>query len=262
MDPYLENPLRWQAVHALLITFLYGTLNRTLPEGYVAQMEERIYVLGEQRGFRPDVAINRPLTVAPQGSGVAVLERPRIVDTTEPHILRLETNRVTERYLTIVSRAELARVVTTIEILSPANKSTQVGRREYLAKQAIALESDSNLLEIDLLREGKYVLAPPEDALRAECSSWDYLVCLHRARVSEYEYWPIHLPNPLPTVRVPLTPTEPDIALSLQEVLKEAYDFGALGRSLHYEAEPEPPLPPRYTEWADALLKEKGIRGR
>lgn len=109
MDPYLENPLRWQSVHALLITFLYGTLNHSLPEGYVAQMEERIYVLGEQREFRPDVAINRPLIVAPQGSGIATLERQVKATSTEPRVLRLAANTITERFLTIVSRAEIAR---------------------------------------------------------------------------------------------------------------------------------------------------------
>ena len=230
MNPYLENPLRWQSVHALLITFLYGTLNRSLPEGYVAQMEERIYVLGVQP------------------------------TPTEPHILRLAANTITERFLTIVSRAEIAHVITTIEVLSPANKSTQVGRREYREKQEIALKSDSNLLEIDLLREGQYLLAAPEEALRAECSTWDYLVCLHRARTTDFEYWPIALPQPLPSVRVPLAQADPDMILDLQEILNQAYDFGALGRSLHYEAQPEPPLPPKYTAWAESLLKDKGYR--
>ncbi|WP_394796394.1 DUF4058 family protein [Armatimonas sp.] len=259
MDPYLENPSRWQGVHGLLITFLYGTLNQTLPDGFIAQMEERVYVLGEQKGFRPDVAVNRPLSLTPSGR-VATLERPATLETDEPHRLRVEPYTVRERYLTIVSQAEPARVITTIEVLSPANKSTTVGRREYLQKQALALESESHLLEIDLLRGGRYILAPPEDLLRAECPTWDYLLCLHRARGAEFEYWPVHLTERLPRVAVPLTEGIPDVVLDMQDVLDRAYDFGGLARSISYAAEPEPPLLPAALEWATELLLTKNLR--
>src|SRR5438309_1293272 len=58
------------------------------------------------------------------------------------------------------------RVVTVIEVVSPANKAA--GSRvhqTYLRKQADVLASDANLVEIDLLRRGTHVLAVPESCL-------------------------------------------------------------------------------------------------
>ncbi|MGH3577865.1 MAG: DUF4058 family protein, partial [Mycobacterium sp.] len=53
-----------------------------------------------------------------------------------------------------------------IEVLSPANKAAgSEGRRLYLAKQRQLLESQTHLLEIDVLRQGEHTAAPPLDWL-------------------------------------------------------------------------------------------------
>ena len=51
------------------------------------------------------------------------------------------------------------RLVTLIEIVSPSNKRPGVDRRAYLMKQREVLDSDANLIELDLLRDGERLLA-------------------------------------------------------------------------------------------------------
>ena len=48
-------------------------------------------------------------------------------------------------------------VVTVIEILSPKNKRSQEGRNAYTKKRLQVLGSYTNLVEVDLLRDGKPV---------------------------------------------------------------------------------------------------------
>ena len=48
-----------------------------------------------------------------------------------------------------------AALVTLIEIASPSNKRPGPDRRSYEAKQQDILQSDTSLVEIDLLRSGE-----------------------------------------------------------------------------------------------------------
>ena len=54
MDPYLESPTHWRGFHELYIASMTAVLNATLPEGFVANIDERLYVLFEQRPIYPD----------------------------------------------------------------------------------------------------------------------------------------------------------------------------------------------------------------
>ncbi len=57
MDPYLENPALWPGLHQLLIAHILGALNSALPQKYVANINERVYVLQSARDIYPDVAV-------------------------------------------------------------------------------------------------------------------------------------------------------------------------------------------------------------
>jgi hypothetical protein len=153
------------------------------------------------------------------------------------------------------------RVVTILEVLSPANKAPgREGREPYLRKQEQVLGSDTHLLEIDLLRQGAHTVAAPEDAVR-ELGPWDYLICLHRGgREAEYEVWPRSVRDRLPRVRIPLTNGLPDLILDLQAAFDRAWDAGPYRRRVDYRAEPDPPLAGDDAAWADVLLREKGVR--
>jgi hypothetical protein len=178
MDPYLEDPALWGDVHHTLISALRRQLNRNLPEGYIALIQERIYLETREGSQQcvPDVSVgvsNRE--VRSQSATAAVADAP-------VHIA-LHAEPVREPYIEIYSlHAPERTLVTVIEILSPANKSPHSqGRRLYLQKQQDLLYSTVHLLEIDLLHEGAHKAFLPLEALKRVRAEWDYLVCLHRA---------------------------------------------------------------------------------
>src|SRR6202044_2866130 len=67
------------------------------------------------------------------------------------------------------------RVVTVIEMLSPANKSRGIDHEAYLAKRQEYLQSGTNLVEIVLLRGGQRA---PVESGHAACA---YCVLVSRA---------------------------------------------------------------------------------
>ena len=86
-------------------------------------------------------------------------------------------------------------------------------------------------------------------------------VCLHRGGQRErYEVWGFTLRQRLPRIHVPLQDGDPDVVLDLQAVFNRCYDEGAYVRRLNYRN--EPPTPPKGddVQWADALLRERGLR--
>ncbi len=259
MDPYLENPAYWRGVHTSLITYMAGVLNATLPPAYAASVDVRCYVVPAERSIYPDVAVlRRPGEWATReaGGGAAVAE-----SATPTGVLVLYPEEMREPFIEIVEVGGTERVVTAIEILSPANKAAgSEGRELYLQKQREVLGSETHLLEIDLLRSGMHTVAAPENRLRA-IGAWDYLICLHRSMQRyEYAFWMNGVRERLPLVQVPLTDDQPDVILDLQAVFDRCYDEGAFARRVDYRRDPSPPLAGGDAAWADALLREKGLR--
>src|SRR5438105_6581042 len=58
MDPYLEHPVLWEAVHARLIIAMANQLQPQLDPRYIASVEERVFVEGPQRRI-PDVWVQK-----------------------------------------------------------------------------------------------------------------------------------------------------------------------------------------------------------
>jgi hypothetical protein len=180
-----------------------------------AQAEEGIRV-GEGSGSaRADVAV-----VESWKKGFPPVWRPQHaeggspVEVTEPHIIEEEAP---DRWIEI--RAISGALVTVIELVSPSNKRD--GRAGYLAKRESYRFGGVNVVEIDLLRRS--------DPLTQIPASWrqqwteqgrrlDHEVAVWRASVSRIEAYPISLRERLPTLRVPLRPTDPDVPLPLQLV--------------------------------------------
>jgi hypothetical protein len=257
MDPYLEHPALWPGVHQGLITFMGSALNALLPPTYVASIGERLYVVQPERDLYPDVAVlervgSRPSK--PQEASESPASDP-------PWVLTLDPVEVREVYIDIVPVGDESRVVTAIEVLSPANKTDgNTGRQLYLTKQQELLASQTHCIEIDLLRSGAHTVAAPRDFLRQR-GAWDYLVCLHRGGQGQrYEVWAVSMRQRLPRIRVPLAENEPDVVLDLQTVFERCYDEGAYARRVDYRQPPRTPLATDDAAWADALLRERGMR--
>lgn len=180
-----------------------------------------------------------------------------------PIVLSVLPEEARENFIHIIALGDAAeRIVTVIELLSPANKAAGSGREEYLRKQISVLDSNAHLLEIDLLRAGSPTTAAPVGALRREVGgAWDYLCCLHRAEHRyRYECWPNRLRERLPRVPTPLTPALADVTLPLQALVDQVYDEALFARRINYAATPLLPLTAEDAAWADTLLREKGLR--
>jgi hypothetical protein len=93
LDPYLEAQGRWPGFHNLLIAYSSELLNRSLPESYVAQTDERIALIsfdGLAADRIPDVVIGRDEDV-PTATKTAptMTATAAAVGTLEPTTLQL-----------------------------------------------------------------------------------------------------------------------------------------------------------------------------
>ena len=121
--------------------------------------------------------------------------------------------------------------------------------------QTTVLRSDVNLLEIDLIREGRRV--PVRDPLPA----FPYFVFLTRAKRSPItEYWPVAINGPLPRIPVPLRGGDADVWLDSQAALTSVYDTFNYEFLIEYGKPASPPLAGDTDLWADRRLREKGKR--
>src|SRR5262249_31049866 len=133
-------------------------------------------------------------------------------------------------------------------------------RKEYERKQGEIVQSNTNLVEIDLLRAGKHVAAVPRENIRPELRT-PYLVCVRRVTVpTKAEVYPIPLSAKLPTVKIPLRPGDADVPLDLQALIEQCYRKGRYEVDLDYRHDPDPPLTGPDAAWVVELLRGKGLR--
>ncbi len=194
----------------------------------------------------------------PTGS-VAVAEL-QVASAVDPALIfQISSLEVREAYVNVVDTRS-REVITAIELLSPTNKTAQnPGHALYRRKQEQTLASETSLLEIDLLRRGLHTIAVPESLL----STYDYhyAVCLHRGyHPGRFEVWLMTLRDRLPRIAVPLRAGEQDVALDLQAVVDRHYVDMAYDRDIDYTTEPVEALSEEDAVWADALLREHGLR--
>jgi hypothetical protein len=144
------------------------------------------------------------------------------------------------------------RIVTVIELLSPANKQPGEDREAYLAKRNEYLATGTNLVEIDLLRAGARMPMGEPPWPTADY----YIVVCRAADFPKTAIWPFSLREPLPPAPVPLKPEDGWIEASLRDCFDWAYDQGPYGDEVDYNQPPVPPLSGADTEWARGLLRQ------
>src|SRR5436309_1444906 len=135
MDPYLEAPAFFGDLHVSMITYLREALQGRLPEPYYAALSDRVWVEVERRFIEPDVNVLRgkPSRGGGKGAGaVATVPGPA-----SPVVVHVPQEERREAYIEIFTRVENGEhLVTTVEMLSPANKAPgEQGRDLYLRKQ-------------------------------------------------------------------------------------------------------------------------------
>lgn len=173
--------------------------------------------------------------------------RPRFFVAIEQHDYMVK-----QRYLEIRDVAT-REVITVIEILSPANKRRGDGRRQYERKRQKVLESQTHLVEIDLLRAGDPMpLALPG---AAENGPPAYRIVVSRSPRRPYaDVYLFSLRQPIPNVPIPLRPGDEEPLLPLNDLLHAVYDQGAYDLVVDYGRPPQPPLADEDAAWSQTLL--------
>lgn len=234
MDPYLEGYL-WADVHQALAYQCRRQLVPLVAPKYavrlaVTMLTDRVPA-AELGIMYPDVEIIRPhspIEATSTATPAAVAIPPAPVSI--PLDVLVPTRQVTVEVHDVVRNT----LVTSIEILSPANKR-EPGLQEFLSKRDAPRLADVHVLEIDLLRRGKRLWAD------TRVDDKPYIAALVRAGHRQAELWPIGLRDPLPLLPVPLRPPDSDAPLDVQQALNTIYDEARYSLTLNYNEPPPPP---------------------
>ena len=259
---------RWSDAHLRLISGCLEALGLTLPESYSAIGQEHVSVEGGgSKGYYPDVAVvdetwrrGIPPVWTPVPEGESTKEGfagggGAGADVRMPRIVRRELPK--ERWVEI--RHDDGRLVTVIEIASPANRGSR--RLEYLTKRADYLAAGVSVVEIDLLRGGQRLLDLTEEQVRAEFGDSGECYFLSATRNFDPERLEVYrcpLREPLPSIHIPLRYPDPDASLNIQRLVDHCYETGRYWK-LDYAAPLFPPLPDEEARWVEERLREAGL---
>jgi len=222
MDPYLEHPKLWGSFQHQLLACLYQILLPGLADRYRAFVGTRAYT-----------------------SEMALFTS----------IIREEH---AEEFIEVRNRTD-GRLVTLIEVVSPANKTTSAGRDAYLEKRRDAVQQRAGIVEVDLVLQGKPTLTYSRDGL----PDYDFAVTVTRATAPDrYEIYTSTLAKRLPKFKVPLAPDDKDTMLDLQQAFLRAYDLGNFAAEIDYKGPPPPdvPLSDANAAYLEATLKTQKLR--
>jgi hypothetical protein len=222
MDPYLEHPKLWPAFQHQLLACLYQVLLPGLVDRYRARVGTRTYTT-EMALFTSVVK--------------------------EEHA---------EEFVEVRNRAD-GRLVTLVEVVSPANKTTPAGRTAYLERRKEALLQRAGVVEIDLVLQGKPTLTFSRDGL----PEYDYAVTVTRgASPDRYEIYTTTLAKRLPKFKVPLAADDRDALLDLQAAFARAFDLGGFLAQIDYKTAPpaDVPLTDDHRKWLDDTLRSVKLR--
>ena len=249
MDPFLES--RWLEVHARLIVYAANQINEQLPSDLQANIEENLAVHegDTATSIRPDIHVSHDSSFTPAKPGTS------IATAAEPLLLKLAPHPT--RHIEIIDQD--GRVITAIEFISPWNKVGSRAREQYTRKQLDYIDAGVNLVEIDLVRQGSYVLAAPLEELRPEQFT-PYLICVYRdQKPDQFEIYRAPLEQPLPNIPIPLRYDERDVILQLQPLVDQCYHDGRYHR-MDYTTDPRGKFSDVLTQWIDERLRSEGRR--
>ncbi len=251
MDPYLES--HWGDVHHALIMYSRDQLQDRLPPGLRARIGERVFVEssnGNGRSIYPDIHMvehgRPPESLPASGTRLAVAE---------PLIIHFQDDPVTEGFIEIIDLGSGKQVITVVEVLSPSNKLGGPGRKLYRKKQQELIKGRVSLVEIDLVRTGRWTVAVPRSCIPPFYRT-PYRICVRRGwHPTTAEIYRAPLRERLPIIRIPLRESDADVPLDLQAALDQCYRNGRYDQDIAYKSQPDPPLDPADASCVDELLR-------
>jgi len=251
MDPYLERPGMWEEVHTRLIVAIADTLGPQVRPKYRVGVEQRTYLAvltpdEYELVGKPDVLVATPRR-QPQlvhAAATAVGIAPRIAQLPVPE-------EIIERFL-VVRDVVTGEVITVLELLSPTNKLTRDGRRQYTRKRLQVLGSATHFIEIDLLRAGE----PLPFRVQDDDAQNDYRILVSRApdrpQAAVYLF---SIRDPIPDIPIPLQPGDTEPSVTLNRLVHDVYDRAGYDLTLDYkQAPPPPPMRAQDVQWMQQLL--------
>lgn len=154
---------------------------------------------------------------------------------------------ITERYLEI-REVKTGKVITAIEILSPKNKRTGEGKEAYLRKHRRILQTQTHLIEIDLLRINSTFLYH-----HTPVSDYHILISRSHDRPSA-DLYNFSVRDRIPDIPIPLRPNEAEPILDIQTIFQQIYQRGRYDMAIDYTQQPEPTLNEVDLIWVKELI--------
>lgn len=255
MNPFIEGSL-WQTFHNQYVPALGQSLVPQLGPGYAMDVAQDIYLVrddGITETREPDIAVLHDGREASAPGGASDIARS--VAVLQP--IKAQIPFVHERSHRFIEIRDLNsnEVITVIELISPTNKIDRKGRQRYQAKRQDLLESGVNLVEVDLLRNGRRLpIKPPPPKS-------DYLAVVCRAaEAPEARLYAWSIRDRLPDLPVPLRAADNDVVLHLQEAFQEVFERGGFQRRLNYDRPLVPPVREADRAWTTQILAPFGGR--
>lgn len=254
MNPYLEHPELWSSVHSRLIVAIADALADIISQDYRIEIEKRTYWsdnTGEELLIGiPDVTLlssatkKQDRTEIKDTKAIALAERTTIKPT---RILLSTSEEINERYLEI-REVKTGKVITAIELLSPKNKKTGEGREAYLRKRQRILQTQTNLIEIDLLR-----IYP--SFLQAHIPLSDYRILISRSHERpNADLYAFSIRDRIPDLPIPLRQGELEPILDLQSLIYQIYQRGRYELAIDYSQPPSPTLNEEDLTWFRSVI--------
>jgi hypothetical protein len=255
MDPYLERQPIWVDFHNRFITYACASLQPLLRPRYVALTKDRLYVVESERPVYPDGSVVQgSVRSAAGGAATGVFEQ---VDA--PAVFELDREEIRQPLIHIIEPAAGNRIVTALQVLSPDNKLPGPGRDSYMQEREEFWDSGTNLVEIDLLREGEPTVRVSPAKL-ARLRPWQYLVAVTRDWPARQEVYPVLLQRRLPRIAIPLAADDKDVPLDLQAAFARCWDEGPYPELLQYAGPPPGAMTQPEVQWCENTLRQAGFR--
>jgi len=265
LQSFLQSPGGgWEMFHAAHITHLTDTLDNILPENYYALNEKSLQLTAldfeteEQKLIwtRPDIRIHGEPTPTTSYRE----QNPHAPVATLPLIkIRVEDDPLTGVLIYQIRDEQEAKLITRIELLSPANKPPGSHYRQYLRKRNETLDSEINLVELDYLHETRFLSSLIPSYPDGEPEAYPYVILVNQPRPTHGKertlLYGFHVDEIMPAIDIPLA-GEDQISVDFGATYNTTFSRNRYyGQHVDYEQ-----LPPRFERYAPA--DQERIRAR
>lgn len=213
LNSYLQNPAsRWTAFHSLHIADLVRDLDAQLPPGYGVSAEESLQYAQPETYVRPlriqpDAAVYQSQETKPgQATQTAQATTPYRVGIAQD-IVPLKRSLTAAEVYKFADEPDM-RLVTRIELLSPANLPGGSYHERYLQRRGETVRNGVHLVEIDYLHQYQPVMPEARSYADGEADAYPFVIAVTHAlptpETAKTHYYGAHVDEPLPRILLPL----------------------------------------------------------